>query len=176
MRRLLPILVVLLGLGGGIVAGFFLKPPPGPQPEVEPGRERVGTGAGNAVGPAVPDPGAAGKEKDETKVTERTYVSVGTQTIIPVVDGDKTTALMLFELAVDVDPSAHDQAVMAEPRLRDAFLRALLKMSSTGAFDETYTEDWVIDELRRNLGDQARRFLGDSLREVLVLDVIRQEL
>ncbi len=28
MRRLLPILLILLGLGGGIGAGWFLKPPP----------------------------------------------------------------------------------------------------------------------------------------------------
>ncbi len=83
---------------------------------------------------------------------------------------------MLFELAVDVEASAHDLAVTLEPRLRDAFLRELLKMSSTGAFARTYTEEWVIDELRRNLSAAARDYLGESLKEVLILDVIRQEM
>lgn len=176
MRRLLPILLILLGLGGGMGAGLYLKPAPGPKPEVGRTVARTGAGAKSGAGHAIPDPSDEEEGEDESEIKERTYVSIGTQTIIPVVDGDKTRALMLFELAVDVDPSAHGQAVMAEPRLRDAFLRALLKMSSTGAFDETYTADWVIDELRRNLDIEARRFLGDGLREVLVLDVIRQEL
>ena len=175
MRRLLPVVVILLGLGAGIGAGIALKPVPAP-PDSGAGSEKDPDKGEARAGHAIPDPGAAEPAPDETEIRERTYVSVGTQTIIPVVEGKKTTALMLFELAVDVDPSAHDQAVMAEPRLRDAFLRALLKMSSTGAFNETYTQDWIIDELRQNLGKEARRFLGDALREVLVLDVIRQEL
>lgn len=184
MRRLVPILVVVLGLGAGIGAGVALKPANkvganesaenGAGAEKEKGKSDVADKDGK--GKAIPDPGATEAPKDETKVKERTYVSIGTQTIIPVVEGERTRALMLFELAVDVDPSAHDQAVMLEPRLRDAFLRELLKMSSTGAFSETYTEDWVIDELRKNLGNAARRFLGDGMREILVLDVIRQEL
>ena len=176
MRRLLPVLLILLGLGGGVGAGVFLKPDEVPPPGAGPDGAGGDAGKSEKTGPAIPEPGATTEGTDETEIRERTYVSVGTQTIVPVVDGDRTRALMLFELAVDVDPSAHDLAVMAEPRLRDAFLRALLKMSSTGAFNETYTEDWVIDELRRNLGKEARRFLGDALRQVLVLDVIRQEL
>lgn len=175
MRRLLPVLLILLGLGGGVGAGLFLKPHAAPKSDAEKTKADA-AGKKGKTGHAIPDPGAEDKPKDETEVKERTYVSVGTQTIIPVVEGEKTKALMLFELAVDVDPSAHDLAVMVEPRLRDAFLRVLLKMSSTGAFDKTYTEDWVMDELRQNLGKEARRFLGGSVRDVLLLDVIRQEL
>ena len=174
MKKLLPILLIVLGLGGGVGAGIALKPapPPASKDDVEAPEKKEKA----AESEAIPDPGDTEEKKDETEIKARTYVSVGTQTIVPVVDGERTRALMLFELAVDVDPSAHDQAVMVEPRLRDAFLRVLMKMSSTGAFTETYTENWVLDELRRNLGSEARRFLGDSVRDVLILDVIRQEL
>ena len=174
MRRMLPVLLILLGLGGGVGAGWFLKPP-APEPEAAEGsRGAPRDGADDAT--AVPDPDAGHDGHGEAAAEERSYVTVGRQTIVPVVEGARTRALMLFELAVDVDPSAHDRAVFMEPRLRDAFLRELLKMSSTGAFTETFTEEWIIDELRRNLSAAARRYLGDAVREVLVLDVVRQEL
>ena len=184
MGRLVPLFLILLGLGAGIGAGIALKPAhkAGIDASTKEGagattaENKSDPASKNGKGKAIPDPGATEAPKDETEIKERTYVSIGTQTIIPVVEGERTRALMLFELAVDVYPSAHDQAVMLEPRLRDAFLRELLKMSSTGAFTKTYTEDWVIDELRKNLGKAARRFLGDGMREILVLDVIRQEL
>ena len=184
MGRLVPLLMLLMGIGAGIGAGIAFKPEHDFGANVSDkdgsgeatGENKSGDAKKDGKGAAIPDPGATKAPKDETEIKERTYVSIGTQTIIPVVEGERTRALMLFELAVDVDPSAHDQAVMLEPRLRDAFLRELLKMSSTGAFTKTYTEDWVIDELRKNLGRAARRFLGDGMREVLVLDVIRQEL
>ena len=174
MRRVLFLVLVFVGIAGGIAAGILLKPPAGPDAAAKDSGAEGATADGKHT--AIPDPVALGPPRDETEVKRRMYVSVGEQTIVPVVDGERTRALMLFELAVDVDPSGHEQAILIEPRLRDAFLRVLLKMSSTGAFTETYTEDWVIDEVRRALGQEARRFLGDALRDVLVLDVIRQEL
>lgn len=179
MRRLLPVLVVLLGLAAGIGAGLALKPAPAPkqaEPESE-AEESNDTSAGaDHASPAIPDPGAGGESDDHAPAEERSYVTIGEQTIVPVVEGEQTRALMLFELAVDVDPAAHEIAVSLEPRLRDAFLRELLKMSSTGAFTSTYTEDWVMDEMRRNLSAAARKHLGAAVRDVLVLDVVRQEM
>lgn len=106
----------------------------------------------------------------------RSYVPIGRQMIIPVVRGQRTTALVLFELALDVPQDLADRARALEPRLRDVFLRELFAMSHTGAFDETYTDMRVIEELRRNLRAAARRALGEDVAEVLVLDIIRQEL
>ena len=185
MRRILPIALVLLGLFGGLAAGWFLKPAP------KAGSEEKKAGGASAPSQdketdvddeskpetaAVPEPGAAPDPKEKSDNKERSYVTIGKQTIVPVVEGRKTQALMLFELAVDVSVAAHDRAVSLEPRLRDVFLQELLKMASTGAFTNTYTENWVIDELRRNLSVAARAYLGDDLKDVLILDVIRQEM
>lgn len=180
MRRLLFLMVVLLGLAAGIGAGVALKPAPvqegaAPETDAEPSHEDAGE-AGHVEAAAIPDPGVGAEADDHKPVEERSYITIGEQTIVPVVEGERTRALMLFELAVDVDPAARDAAISLEPRLRDAFLRELLKMSSTGAFTSTYTEDWVMDELRRNLSAAARKHLGAAVREVLVLDVMRQEM
>jgi len=103
------------------------------------------------------------------------YVKVGRQTIIPVLEKGETKALMMFELAIDVASDQNDRALAMEPRLRDAFLRELFQMSYTGAFNDTFTEDRVIDELRRNLVRAAEEHLGkEAVNDVLILDVMRQ--
>lgn len=153
MKKLLPILLLLLGLGGGGAAGFLLKPPPPPKEGEE-----------------------AKAEKTEPEVVDRNYVKVGRQTIVPVVEGGETKALMLFELAVDVPAAKSGDVHDMEPRLRDAFLRELFRMSHTGAFLSNFTDDRVIEELRQSLTRAAREHLGDDVNEVLILDVMRQEL
>ena len=83
---------------------------------------------------------------------------------------------MLFELAVDVPASRSSDVHDMEPRLRDAFLRELFRMSHTGAFANNFTDERVIKELRGSLTRAAREHLGDYVNEVLILDVMRQEL
>lgn len=157
MKKMLPVLLLLLGIGGGGAAGFFLKP----APELPEGEDQA----------AAPAEIQSADEK-----TTRNYIKVGRQTIVPVVEGGQTTALMLFELAIDVPSSRAGDVHDMEPRLRDAFLRELFRMSHTGAFLNNFTDDRIIEELRQSLTRAAREHLGNDVKEVLILDVMRQEL
>lgn len=165
MKKLLAPILILLGIVGGGAAGMFLKPPP---PEPEEDEKAAGKKNADAM------------EEELAEVDElqpRSYVKIGRQTIVPIVDGGATQALMLFELAIDVAPTDTDRVLNMEPRLRDAFLKELFKMSHTGAFLSTFTDDRVIDELRSNLVRAAREHLGkDAVKDVLILDVMRQEM
>ena len=156
MKKILALLLIVLGIAGGGAAGVFLKPAP---PE----------------DPAKGDEQAAAEEDQEASA-ERNYVKIGRQTIIPVVDDGETRALMLFELAVDVPAGLSGTVHEMEPRLRDAFLRELFQMSYTGAFLTNFTDDHIIEELRRNLTRAAREHIGNKDSEVLILDVMRQEM
>ena len=166
MRKVLVILLPLLGLIGGSVGGLLLRPA---------AQEELGKPAGHGEGHAETRQDHEATLA-QTGAGERSFVKIGRQTIIPVVEEGKTRALMLFELAIDVSADANDRALQLEPRLRDAFLDQLLQMSYTGAFLTNFTDDRVIEELRRNLTRAAREHLGDAVREVLILDVMRQEL
>lgn len=164
MKKVIALFLVLLGIAGGGAAGMFLKPPP---PEEETTDQKV------ADGDEVTDDG----QPPDSEFNAGVFVKVGRQTIIPVVEGGETQALMLFELAVDVVPGENDLAFEMEPRLRDAFLRELFQMSHTGAFMTTFTDDRVIEELRQNLIRAAKKELGASaVNDVLILDVMRQEM
>lgn len=163
MKLIVALVLVLLGIGGGGALGVYLKP------EVE-------RAEGDAGDPATAPQSAerTGPEEDGPPAG-REYVKIGRQTIIPVVEGRETKALMMFELAVDVPAGRSPDVHEVEPRLRDAFLRELFKMSHTGAFMTTFTDDRIIEELRQNLVQAARLYLGPDVDDVLILDVMRQE-
>lgn len=203
MGRLL-LLAALLAVGavaGGLGAALVAPPPPAGAPSAGSrppdssgaGGTRAGSMTASAasapagVAGSAPDPGAAdageivrphlaGPEARPQPDGARSFIAVGRQLIIPIVRGQSTRALILFELAINVPAGMTEATHAMLPRLRDAFLRELFAMSYTGAFDETYTDARVIDEMRRNLRSAARQILGDEVAEVLVLDVMRQEL
>ncbi len=140
--------LALLGLAGGGALGYAFRPvPDGPAPA------------------AMPDPDAP-----------REFVKISRQMIVPVVEGGKTKALMVFEVALDVPAEHRESAYQREPRLRDAFLREMFAMSNAGAFLETYTSERVMSELREKLLAAARLHLDGPVADVLILDALRQEL
>jgi hypothetical protein len=180
VKKILPIILVVFGVVGGGAAGMFLKPAPEPTPDAEGQETPASANEGHAQAEA---PAAKGVDEADASATQETpsvdgraYVKIGKQTIVPVVEGGETRALMLFELAIDVPLERRDAVHELEPRLRDGFLRELMKMSHTGAFMATFTDDRIIEELRRNLVHSARQILGDDAQDVLILDVMRQEL
>ena len=170
MKKIFPILLILAGIAGGGAAGMMLKP--GPDGGGMAGDAAEGAGDGGAMG----DAGDGDAFSGEVGETARDYVEIGRQMIIPVVEGDRTRALMMFELAVDVPLEMRETVFLHEPRLRDAFLRELFAMSHTGAFLETYTDDMIVEELRRKLLAAAQKLLGPDVADVLILDIMRQEL
>ncbi len=178
MKKILPIILVVFGIVGGGAAGMFLKP----APETAADDEEHDGGKAEAYvekeAPAVQgtDEADATGTPEDPAVEGRAFVKIGKQTIVPVVEGGETRALMLFELAVDVPLERRDAVHELEPRLRDGFLRELMKMSHTGAFMTTFTDDLIIEELRKNLVHSAQRVLGEDAQDVLILDVMRQEL
>ena len=171
MRKIIALVIVLIGVGGGLALGVALRrgdAAPGPD---DAAAEHGATGSGGAE-----NGGGDGAGHDGEAGADRDYVKIGRQIIIPVVDEGETQALMLFDLALDVPRSMTERTYAAEPRLRDAFLRVLFEMSYTGAFSSTYTDERIVEELRGKLRAAARRLLGDAVDEVLILDIMRQEL
>lgn len=197
MRKVLALLIVLSGVAGGLVLGVAVGSgsgtgvaarsvaPAGPgAPKAaaldgqqtglsrsEPGKavSETGDGADDAAGARPPEGNSGGGPA-------RAYVRLGRPIVIPVVEGGETRALMVFEIALDVPGLLTERAYSAEPRLRDAFLRALLALSHTGAFSETYTDERVVRELRDRLRAVAREILGNEVSDILILDLLRQEM
>ncbi|MEM1343275.1 MAG: hypothetical protein AAGI34_01695 [Pseudomonadota bacterium] len=153
MKAVIALVLIMLGVAGGGALGLFLKPAP--------------EAAVTEAKPETPP------EPDDDAPPE--FVSLGRRLVIPVVEGRETRALMLFEVAIDVAADDSDEVYAKLPRIQDAFLRELMLMSYTGAFMETYTDTRVLNELRRKLAAAAQAQVSVAVRDVLILDAVRQE-
>ena len=191
MQKIIALVIVVAGIGGGLALGVMLRPgeavrdpdvaAAGAEPTAASGHggdavESGDAGQGGAAGAGADMDAGSGGDDDGEAGSDRDYVKIGRQIIIPVVNQGETQALMLFDLAIDVPRSMTERTYEAEPRLRDAFLRELLEMSYTGAFSSTYTDERIVEELRSKLRAAARLLLGSSVDDVLILDIMRQEL
>ena len=159
MKKLLPILLAILGLGAGAGGGFLLRP----------GAEEK---SAEACAPAeAPEANAAG---DEAELLAE-YVKLNNQFVVPIVAGGEVTSLVILSISIEVSAGASEKVFAQEPKLRDAFLQVLFDHANAAGFEGVFTQSSNLDALRMALLEVARKSLGDVARDVLITDIVRQD-
>lgn len=179
MRKLLPLLLILLGAGVGVGAGFFLRPPPvdavedahGTEQGAEQGAEQD-TGDGIEHGSETAPDDAHAEAADE-HLPE--FVKLTNQFIVPVVEKNRIASLVILSLSLEVQPGGTERVFAQEPKLRDGILQLLFDHANTGGFRGSFTDADNLVILRRGLKEVAARVLGDTVKDVLITDMIRQD-
>lgn len=173
MRLVIPIILLLLGLGAGVGAGLMLGPSSNPEAEADPVEETSSEGVLEPEGGSATLAGAGSAVTSESGATE--YVRLQNQFIVPVVRDASVRSLVIMALTVEVRVGSGDTVFEHEPRLRDSFLRVLFAHANAGGFDGAFTEAVSIEPLRRGLRNAASSVLGDVVRDVLIVDITRQD-
>lgn len=169
MKKLLPILLPLIGLAGGAGAGFVLKPKPAPAPCLdEHGAEAPAAACVDEE--ALGEPGI--ESEDPADASE--FKKMERQLIVPLVEGGRVSHLMALTLSLEIAPGGTAQVESRMPRIRDALLRALFEHAFSGGFDGDFTAEYVMNDLRRAMLVAARKAGGEEIRNVLVSDIIKQ--
>lgn len=163
MRRLLPILLALIGLGAGAGAGLALRPAPDEHAEINPCGD-VDSHAEKEPTPAADDPAAV-----------RDYVKLNNQFVIPVVEDEMVYALVVLSLSLEVTTGGQELIYQREPKIRDAFLQVLFDHANSGGFDGAFTNGRNMTILRDALRESAKSTLGKVVTDVLIIDIVRQD-
>lgn len=150
MRKLLPILMALVGLAAGAGAGVMLRPPPPDAPDAE------------QKAPVAP-------------ATLPEYVRLSNQFVVPVVEGGRVSAMVILSLSLEVRPGSTEGVFAREPKLRDAILQVLFDHANAGGFRGAFTDGSNLVILRQALREAATRVLGDNVTDVLIADIVRQD-
>ena len=165
MIKLLPVLLVLLGIGGGVGAGLYLKPA---LPAEDTALQET-----DPCGPA-----EASETQPRRKVVDpatREYVKLNNQFVIPVVRNDRVNALVLVSLSVEIGQGKSQTVFAREPKLRDEFLQVLFNHANMGGFNGEFTKSANMAVLRRNLHTVGMAVLGDDMTDVLITEIARQD-
>jgi hypothetical protein len=120
---------------------------------------------------ATPSPGES--VASATGLTE--YVRLNNQFVVPIVRNGAVRSLVVMSLSIEVDAGNNSTVFDREPRLRDSFLQVLFAHANAGGFDGSFTQAQAMDPLRQALREAARLTLGPVMRDVLIVDITRQD-
>jgi hypothetical protein len=159
----IPVALLLLGLGGGVGAGlmFPTAPPAGDD------------GPGPCGDVAAAAPAAAGAHGGGQGGRE--YVRLNNQFVVPVVEAGRVAALVVLSISLEVATGKQDLVFSREPKLRDSFLRVLFDHANTGGFSGMFTAATTMRALREMLLQAAQEALGPTVTDVLIIDLVRQD-
>jgi hypothetical protein len=161
MKKLLPILLIMIGIGAGGAAGFVLRPEPEP------------------VGEEMVD----GEVKAEEKVVEEPpldldnveFVKLNNQFVVPVVEDNRVASLVVLSISLETAPENTEMIYAREPKIRDEFLRVLFDHAYTGGFSGAFTASPSLDSLVAQLLTVAKKITKNSVSDVLITDILRQD-
>lgn len=161
LSKLLPIILLILGTGGGIGAGIMLAPPAETHDSTEAGGDHA--------------PVAQEEHHEEEDAPEYVYVKLNNQFVVPVVEREELSALVVMSLSLETTPEMSDRVYALEPKLRDVFLQVLFDHANMGGFRGAFTRSDVMMPLRTALREAAQRELGNDISDVLIMDISRQD-
>lgn len=158
MKKLLPILLAILGLGAGGAAGFALRPPPEPPAASEKPTEKDKEAKAPEIAPE-----------------DRAFVKINNQFVVPVVQGDAVTSLVVLSISLEANEGDTELLYTHEPKFRDAFIGILFDYAYAGGFGADFTSSPNLDRLRVALRESAQSILPDKVLDVLITDIVRQD-
>ncbi len=174
MRKLIPLIVALFGIVGGVGAGFLLR-------HAAPDETVI---ANNCIQPEGSTHAQTAPERDETLVgnsrrepdaSTLEYVKLNNQFVIPVIAEARISSLVVLSLSLEVSVGKSDLVYQREPKLRDSFLQVLFDHANVGGFQGAFTESSKLDPLRRLLLKAATDSLGGLVTDVLITEIARQD-
>jgi flagellar protein FliL len=161
MRKILPILLVMLGLGAGIGGGIMLRPAP-----------MMDAAMGDMPHDAAP---AEGDHADEDPELAPEFVKLSNQFVIPVLEDGRIASMVIMSINLEVTAGSTEAVFMLEPKLRDGFLQTLFDHANAGGFRGSFTDSANMVNLRTALMEVAQATLGDMVIDVLIVDIGRQD-
>lgn len=164
IARLLPVLLAVIGLAGGVGAGYVMRQPPPVEVAVDP--------CGDAAGEAA---GSDAAEAETSEDADHDYVKLNNQFVVPIVDEGRVGSLVVMALSLEVPAGQTEMVYEREPKLRDAFLQVMFDHANAGGFKGAFTSSTRMTVLRNALREVARKTLGPSVSDVLIIEFVRQD-
>lgn len=182
MKMLIPVILAIFGLVGGVAAGHFMKPPAemaegGHADPAHPAPMAADHDDGHGD-PPPEDPSAipVAADHDPEESEKYEYIALDKQFVVPLVNESRVHAMIVVSLSLEATIDGVDMVHRRSPKLRDVFLQVLFRHAHSGGFDGVFTGGQVMADMRAGLRDAAKGVLGDAVHDVLVTDIVRQDM
>ncbi|MEX0317841.1 MAG: flagellar basal body-associated protein FliL [Ruegeria sp.] len=178
IKKLLPVVFLIVGLGAGAGAGLVLGPAGSGNTtsEKDPAHAEKEPEAANADH-KVPKPTThfASKDNEGYDSSDYEYLKLTKQFVVPIVEQDRISGLVTLSLSLEANPGISEAFYAVEPKLRDGFLQILFDHANMGGFDGAFTQSGNLETLRSALLTVVQREFGDDVTKVLITSIARQD-
>lgn len=155
IKKLLPVVLALLGLGAGVGGGMALRPAPDHPAEAA-------------------SPESHAEETDPAEAPE--YVKLNNQFVVPVLENGRVVSMVIMALSLEVAKDSSESVYSREPKLRDLFLQVMFDHANAGGFRGSFTDGSNLILLRKALLEAAQSTLGEAIKDVLISEIARQDI
>ena len=171
MKKLIPLILLFIGIGAGVGAGMFLRPDTS---TIDVGTVLPEDGVNNED--AMPTESKADPADSSEDRQSSEFLKFENQFVIPIVKEEKITSLVVMALSLELAAGSSDDVYLREPKLRDSFLQVLFDHANIGGFEGNFTEAEKLSRLRVALKEIARRDISDEVvKDVLIVEIARQD-
>ncbi len=180
MKKLIPMLIALVGVLGGAGAGFILRPAsdkgdPGAMDSHAAPAEGEADAGDHAAADSHDAAAPAADDGHDAEGSVPDYVKLSNQFVVPVVEEGRVAAMVILSLTLEVPIGASEAIYAREPKLRDAFLQVLFDHANAGGFRGAFTDGANLVILRKALLEAAQAAMPGSVSDVLIADIVRQD-
>ncbi|TDL90566.1 flagellar basal body-associated FliL family protein [Meridianimarinicoccus aquatilis] len=176
MGKLIPLLIALTGLAGGLGTGFFMQSGDKDVTHAEVTEGDVHEDGHAGESPVCPPTDSAGHALPPTPDAPADFVKLANQFVVPVVVENDVDAMVVVTLSLEVEQGAQQEIYNMEPKLRDAFLRVLFDHANMGGFKGNFLNHLGLETLRTALRETGKKTAGPILYDVLIVDMVKQAL
>ncbi|WP_171175508.1 flagellar basal body-associated FliL family protein [Ruegeria sp. HKCCD8929] len=178
IKKLLPVVFLIVGLGAGAGAGLVLGPAGSDKTssekdpahvEKEPAAEKADHKARK------PASHSASKDNGDHDSSDYEYLKLTKQFVVPIVEQDRISGLVTLSLSLEANPGISEAFYAVEPKLRDGFLQILFDHANMGGFDGAFTQSRNLETLRSALLTVVQSEFGDDVTKVLITSIARQD-
>lgn len=172
MKKIVPLLMLLVGAGAGVGAGVYLRPEPEPiAPEEAAAATEAETHATDET-----EETTEHKKDDGLPIDGKEYIKLSNQFVVPIVEAERISSMVVMTLSVETKEGQGQLVFDIEPKIRDVFLRVLFDHATIGGFSGAFLNNENLDAVRTSLKDAARQNFGsDLISDILIFEIARQD-
>lgn len=164
IKKLLPLLALAAGLASGGAAAVFVARDSHDVEDVALERKPSTQGSG---------PTLTGVNQDAPDSFE--IVKMPSQFVVPVITNARVRAMIILNVALEVETGSGDQVRALEPKLRDEFLAELFGLAAHDGFTDGLITRQTLEIVKHALTERSKEVLKLSFVNVLITDMARQD-
>lgn len=177
MKLVITSVVAVIFVALGSLAGVILKPSAPAAAAVATDAAGEGDYAGDKKDGADKKASKKGDKYDKEGASSASaYYKFSREFVVPIMRGGQVKSLVILHISLETDTSTADDLFREEPKLRDNIMTTLIELSNDGRTLEELTNVNNYETIRAMILMNLNEAISEGIKNVLIVDVAKQDL